>query len=412
VKGESLSLKEAQQIAIQKNPKITAANLEALMAKQTLRESRSAFFPTINGEVTAVGTPEERNNILSAGTLQVSSIYDRQADGINVNQLITDFGRTANVAASSKLQAQAQEQGTLATHEQIVLAVNVAYFDALQAQSVLEVAKQTVDTRQLLDAQVQEMASNNLRSGIDVSFADVNLEDSKLLQADAENNLHAAFARLSYLLGEREQKSYELQQASLPALKLTNDLELVEAALRNRPDLAQLRLEQGAAKKFARAEGELNYPTINAFGAAGILPIHNDALYNNYAAAGVNLHLPIFEGFLYSARKKKADLSVNVASEKVRDAENAVIRDVRVALMDSTYAAKRLELTAKLLASANKSYDLAQQRYEVGSSSIVELSQAQLNQTEAKIRQAKATFELQVRNAILAYQIGDSGTPP
>jgi outer membrane protein len=412
IKAETLSLKDAQRIAIKNNPKISAANLEALMAKQTVRESRSTLFPTINADATAVGTPNDRNNILSAGSLQVSSSYSRQADGISVNQLITDFGRTANSVASSKLGAQAQEQGASATHEQIILAVNVAYFDALQAQSVLEVARQTVDTRQTVDNQVQEMASNNLRSDIDVSFADVNLEDSKLLLADAENNLHAAFARLSYLLGERDQKSYELQQSSLPPLPSTNDWELVATALRNRPDLAQFRLQHESAKKFARAERALNYPTINAFGAAGTLPIHSDGLNNDYAAAGVNLRLTIFEGFLYSARKKKADLSADVASEKLRDAENEVIRDVRVANMDRTYALKRLELTEKLLVSANKAYDLAQQRYEVGSSSIVELSQAQLNQTEAKIGRAKAVFELQVRNAVLAYQIGDITTPP
>ncbi len=105
-------------------------------------------------------------------------------------------------------------------------------------------------------------------------------------------------------------------------------------------------------------------------------------------------------------------MSANAASERVKDAENKVIQDVRLALMDRSYAEKRLELTAKLLASANKAYKLAQQRYEVGSSSIVELSQAQLNQTEAKIGQAKAGFELQVRNAILSYQIGKTLIAP
>ena len=304
-----LSLKEAGQIAIKKNPRVTAADLQVLVSKQALREARSTFFPTINGDVTAVGTPEERNNILSAGTLQVSSIYSRQADGINVNQLITDFGRTANLVASSKLQSQAQGQAALATHDQIILAVNAAYFDALQAQSVLEVARQTVETRQVLYDQVQEMASNNLKSDLDVSFAEVNLDDSKLLLADAENDLQAGFARLANLLGDQHQQSYKMQDEPLPILHLSNDWQLVETALRNRPDLAQLRLEHDAAKKFTRAESDLNNPSINAFAAAGVLPIHNDALFNNYAAAGVNLHLPIFEGFLYSARKKKAQLN-------------------------------------------------------------------------------------------------------
>ena len=159
-----LSLKEAEQIAIKKNPKVTSADLQVLVSKQALREARSTFFPTINGDVTAVGTPEERNNILSAGTLQVSSIYSRQADGININQLITDFGRTASVVASSKLQSQAQGPSHPGnSYLKSLLAVNAAYFDALQEQSVLgKWPEQTVKTRRILYDQVQEIAAITL----------------------------------------------------------------------------------------------------------------------------------------------------------------------------------------------------------------------------------------------------------
>jgi len=410
--AKPLSLKEARETAIQKHPKITAAELQVLVSKQTVREARSAFLPTINGEVTAVGTPVDRNNTLSAGTLQVSSSYSRQADGLNLNELITDFGRTANILASSKLNSQAQEQGALATRAQVLLAVDAAYFAALQAQSVLEVARQTVATRQVLFDRVDVMAKNNLKSDLDATFAEVSLEDSKLLQASAENDLEAAFASLSNLLGEREPVTYQLKDEPLPAPSVTNDWQLVETALKNRPDVIQLRLERDAANKFAHAEKDLNYPTINAFAAAGVVPIRNEALNPNYAAAGLNLRLPLFDGFLYSAREKEAQLKTRVIEENLRDAENNVIRDVRIAVMNRNYAAKRLDLTAKLLASADKANDLAQQRYQVGASSIVELSQAQLSQTEAKISQARAAFEFQVRNAILNYQIGNPGLPP
>ena len=56
--------------------------------------------------------------------------------------------------------------------------------------------------------------------------------------------------------------------------------------------------------------------------------------------------------------------------------------------------------------SANEAFDLAQARYKAGSSSIVELSQAQLNQTEAEIAQAKAKYEYQIRNAVMSFQLG------
>jgi outer membrane protein len=187
---------------------------------------------------------------------------------------------------------------------------------------------------------------------------------------------------------------------------VTNDWQLVETALKSRPDVIQLRFERDAANKFARAEKDLNYPTISAFAAAGVVPLRNEALNPNYAAAGVNLKLPIFDGLLFSAREKEAQLKARVVEENLRDAENNVIRDVRIAALNLSYAAEQMTLTAQLLASANEAFDLAQARYKVGSSSIVELSQAQLNQTGAEIAQAKAKYEYQTRQSILNFQSG------
>jgi outer membrane protein len=109
-------------------------------------------------------------------------------------------------------------------------------------------------------------------------------------------------------------------------------------------------------------------------GSAGIIPIHDPQLKDNYAAAGVNLSVPIFDGMLFSARAEEARLKAKASEASLRDEENNVIRDVRVTALNLDYAGERVTLTAELLESATEAYDLAQTRYKVGSSSIVELS--------------------------------------
>ncbi|MDB6067776.1 MAG: Outer rane efflux protein [Pedosphaera sp.] len=400
-----LSLKQAEELAIKNHPRITSAELIALASKQVTRQARSAFFPTITANATAAGASAS-NTRLAAGGLNNPLVLDRNAEGVNITQLITDFGRTANLTASAKLRSQAEQQNALATRAQILLEVNAAYFDSLQAQSVQEVARQTVSTRQLTFDQVNELAKNNLRSGLDVSFAKVNLEQSKLLLANAQNDLEAAFARLSNLLGEREQESFVLTDEPVAPAAPMDASQLVETALKNRPDLVRLRFSRDAAARFARAEKDLHYPTISAIGSAGVIPVHDPLLRDNYAAAGVNLSVPIFEGFLFSAREKEAQLRSKAATEDLRDEENNVIRDVRLAVLNVNYAAERMTLTAQLLESAKEAFDLAQARYKVGSSSMVELSQAQLSETEAEIGQARAKYEYQVRSAMLNYETG------
>jgi len=400
-----LTLREAENIALEKHPRISAAELKALAARQVTREVRSSFFPTVSANVTSVGATRDDARI-AAGGLNNPAIFDRNAEGITISQLITDFGRTANLSASSKSRAHAEEKNAEATREQILLLVNSAYFSALEAQSVLGVARQTMATRQSLLEQVQELAKNKLKSDLDVSFANVNLEEGKLLLAQAQNDLKGALTSLSTSLGYQEEQDFELAEEALPGGLTAQSSELVGEALRLRPELARLRFEREAAFEFAKAEKKLMYPTISAVGSAGVVPIGDARLPENYAVAGVNLSLPLFTGGLNSARRREADLRAKAAEENLRDEENNVVREVRLARMNVDYSFERLGLTAKLLEHASQAFELTEARYNLGASSIVDLSQAQLNKTTAEIAQANAKYQYHLRRAILDFQIG------
>ena len=197
-----LTLADAQKIALQNHPQVAAANYRALAAQEVEKETRAGFFPNASLYGNAVGANEDAR--ILAGGLNNPSVYDRVAGGLAVSQLITDFGRTANLTASSKYQAQAENQNANATREQVLLRVNVGYFGTLGAQAVLHVAQQTLDTRQLLLDQVSVLSSNKLKSELDVSFARVAVQQSKLLLQKAQNNADDAMTSLSTALGYRE----------------------------------------------------------------------------------------------------------------------------------------------------------------------------------------------------------------
>ena len=83
-----------------------------------------------------------------------------------------------------------------------------------------------------------------------------------------------------------------------------------------------------------------------------------------------------------------------------------VSRDVRVAILEAQTGFQRLDLTSQLLDQAPQEQELAESRYNLGLSSIVELTQAQLNKTRAEIEQASARYDYQARMAALRYQTG------
>jgi outer membrane protein len=218
--------------------------------------------------------------------------------------------------------------------------------------------------------------------------------------------LQAAFAQLANLMGLREPKTYHLVEQPLPAEVSTNVSEFVQLALQSRPDLLGLRNSRDAGLKFARAERALRYPTLSAVGSAGVVPIGNSALGDNYAAGGLILTLPLYAGGLYSARQQEAELRSRAAEESLRDLENNVVRDVRIAWLNTQNAFDRLRITGQLLDNAKQSFDLAQARYNNGISSIVEINQAQLNLLSAQIAYANTQYEYLLQRSALSFQTG------
>ena len=402
----SLTLEQAHETALRNHPLISVADLKALAARQFTRQVRSGFFPNLSANVVAVGTTENNTRLAAIGGLNNPAIFDRNAEGVMISQLITDFGRTANLTGSARLQAEAAANRAQATREQILLSVDAAFYAALQAQSVTRVAEQTVTARQVFLDQVSALATNKLRSDLDLSFARVNVDEAKLLLSKAQNDLDAAFAQLSTIMGMRESKSYRLVEQPLPPEVSTNVSDFVQQALRSRPDLLSLRNQREAGLKFAREEKALRYPTISAVGSAGVVPIHDPQLPDNYAAAGVVMSMPLFAGGYYSARQQEAELQAQADEASLRDLENNVIRDVRIAWLNTQNAFDRYRITGQLLENARQSYTLAQARYQNQISSIVEFNQAELNLLSAQIVYANTQYEYLIERSALSFQIG------
>jgi outer membrane protein len=401
-----LTVADAEAIAIKNHPQISTAKLLALAEGEVMRQAKAAELPTVTGSLTAVDAHD--GGRLTAGVLNNPVLYTRAAGGVSVSQLITDFGRTRNLVRSAALSARAKQSSELATEADIRLAVDQAFYRALAAQSVVNVAEKTVAFRQDTANLVGSLANAKLKSTLDESFAEVNLNQAQVLLLDAQNEEDAAFADLSNVLGYERQQNFQLVdsvgQSKAPAQDIDS---LTMLAFQSRPDLAALNEQQQAAEKYRKAEHELWRPTISALADAGGAPVRSDAITSNwYGAAGVNINIPVFNGGLYSARAKEADYRASAAQEQVRALRNTIARDVRVSWLAAQSAYRKIGVTARLLDQANQALDLAQTRYKLGLSSIVELSQAQLAQTSAEIGNTNARYDYQRALAAIRYQTG------
>jgi outer membrane protein len=403
----TLTLAQAEQLALRNNPRISVGKLEALAEHEVYREARSAELPTSTAAITAMDSKEASR--IGAGSLTSSRLLEHVGAGANFTQLLYDFGHTHNMVLSRKLAEKASNANAQATTEEIILATDQAFYDALTAQAELNVARQTVSTRQTTETQVGQMTKNKLKSTLDLSFADVDLSQAKLLQLDAQNNTDSAMAVLDAVLGLDHDVHYTLiEDTAAPPPPPSSVNPLIQEALLQRPDLQALTLDTQSAQKFERSQWDQLLPSISAAGTAGIIPVHPGTYYitNWWGAIGGNINIPVFNGFLYTAQAREARYRAQAASENGRDLRDRIVRDVRTAFLQANMSWQRMTVTAQLVQQANLAMSLAQTRYKLGLSSIVELSQAQLQQTSAQIQDTSARYQYRVALATLSYETG------
>jgi len=405
---QKLTLQDAEALALKNHPQILAAENELGYANQQIVETRSAYYPMVDADLTGSAANHEAR--VGAGYLTDSLLFNHYGNGFTVSQLITDVGRTPNLVASSRLGAQASSQTYQATRYNVLLQVNRAYYDALHAQAVVRVAEETVSARQLLADQVTALAKNKLKSDLDASFADVNVAEAKLLLLRAQDSLQEAYAELSRALGSDQVFAFQLVDEPLPPSPAAKPDDLVTQAMNNRPELASLRFSRESAYKFADAEKDLSRPTVSLVGVAGYIPyiaqLTSTPIPSEYAAAAVNVEIPVFNGHLFSARREAARYRALEADQNLRNEQERVARDVRVAWAGSINAFQRIDVSAQFLRQASLALQLAQGRYDLGLSSIVELTQSQLNLTQAEIENLNAKYDYQSQYSVLQYSLG------
>jgi outer membrane protein len=406
----SLTRTDAEHLALKNNPRITASHLLALAAGQVTRETRSAELPQISGAITA--EKAEDGSRIGAGALTDSRLYTHAGAGGSLSQLITDFGHTHDLIATNKLQQKAQDQTALATEQDVLLATDQAFYRLLDAQSLLDVAQATVAARGDVQTLISTLTRSALKSDLDLNIASADLSQAQLMQLDAEDAVASASAALAAVLATPADTLYHAVEdpaAAPPPPPSTDSSAAINASAQAlRPDLQALRLDAAADRKFASAQQLQRLPTISALAIGGVTPVRPDGVFvpNWYAAGGVNLTLPLFTGFRIDAQAQEARLREKAAEKQAQDLSDTIARDVRIGILNAQNSFRRIAVADQFRQQTAQALALAQTRYKLGLSSIVELSQAQLQSTQAAVAAVNARYDYLLALRSLDYARG------
>jgi outer membrane protein len=401
-----ITLEQAETTALANQPKMLAAQLRARASVERVRQARAGYKPMVAFNATGVRVADAGTST-AAGNITTSAVSDRFAYGGNLAQMVTDFGRTSALVNSARATANAQGELATLTRAQVRLNVRQSYYQVLGAEAILRAAQAALNNRALVSRQLSALAASELKSTLDVNFANVLQSEAELAVVRAESAVAQQRSHLATAMGSQTPIASTLVDvpATPEALPATPE-SLLAQSMTQRADLSALQSQQKAAAEFALAEKRLSYPTLNVLGAAGEVPFHDHTLHDNYAAAGFNLNIPILNGGAFRARQAEAELEANARTRDTDELRLEVGEQVRDSWYRANEAYRSLDVTARLVVQSKEALRLAQDRYDAGLGSIVELNEAQLNETSAEITAADATYTYLSRRAELDYAAG------
>ena len=412
--GEALTVERAVQIALEYHPARQAAQASADAAVERVGEARSALLPQVFGAaqylratdngigdttyINPGGFPREPST--GRHINQLTDTFNNYLAGISAYQYLFDFGRTRGLIDQRRAEADTDAARLQLIQFDLVFQVSQAYYALVAAREIVGVFQQAIGQRQEQVHEATVKAAAGLKPEIDVYTANAALARVKLQLVDAQNSAATAKVSLDNAMGLGESvpdysQATALDYSAVPAVVDT----FVQQALDQRPDLKML-LDEARAVGAQIQQYRSNYlPSVGA--AAGYDLRGQDATPGNNYYAGILITWPLFNGFLTDHQIAEAKLRQQAIAHDVQDLRQLVILQVKRSFLDWQASVERVHQAEQTLDASRVELQLANQRYQTGLGSIIELTDAEQRFTEDEALRVKALASFSIAKAAL-----------
>ncbi len=398
---DTLTLNRAAQLAIEYHPALRSADANVRSASAGLTQAVAGYLPSLNASATLSHT--DGAFVFNPDFPPRNQTYNNYTTGVQVQQTLFDFGKTIGRVSANSSFVEAAESDYRSARDNVVMNVQVAYFTYVEARQVVRVNEKAVEQAKLHVTQAKAFYAVGKRAQIDVTRAEVDLANSTVNLIRAQNQVQLAKLQLENDMGVHPAKEYSVQEEfDVPAF--TASLDSVKALAREqRPELFAAKARVAANKSLVTAAWTQHLPTLSASGnwtwSNFELP-----LFSRWNA-GVTLTMPLFQGFALSAQVDQARANADAAQANLDLLTESVLQDVEQNYLSVKEAEKRINATAKLVEQAEQTLTLAEKQYAAGVGTTLEVTDAQLALSNARITRIQAlydynTFLIRLRRSI------------
>ena len=399
-KGETLDLQRCIAIAMERHPSIQAAAGTVTAGESRVGQARSGFYPQLNGSAGYSRTDPTSTSAISAG-----QVYDSYSSSISLSQNLYDFGKTSTQVKIQELNRDSSRSDLNSVVIQVTFAVKQAYYGLLQATRNRDVSREVVGQFQQHLERAKAFFEVGTKPKFDVTKADVDLSNAKLNLLKAENAFRLGQVTLNNTMGMPEAPDYEVVD-QLPFQRVKIDLEEVtRKAYERRPDLKAIAVKRKSLEQSIELARKGYYPSVSgsaSYGWGG----SNFPMEQGWSF-GAQLNVPLFSGFLtkYQVEEARANLDVLAANEALL--RQTIYQDVKQAWLNLQEAADRIVTAELSVHQAIENLDLANGRYASGVGSPIEVTDALVSVSNAKLAHISALSDYRLAQASLEKAAGE-----
>ena len=400
-KGAVLNLNNCIEIALKRQPNIVAAVSTVNMNESKVGEAEADYYPQV--DLTS-GYSRVSSAQASSSSNSTNRSLDQFNGSISLRQNIYDFGKTATQVKVQRLNLDSSRADLENVTEQIVFNVKQWYYSVLQAKRNREVSEEAVRQFEQHLQQAKGFYSVGTKPKFDVTKAEVDLSNARLSMIKAENALKVAIVTLNNAMGVPDAPEYALEDNLLFHKYEITLGDAVERAYKNRHDLLSTIVKRNAAETSVELAKKGYYPVLTgnaAYSVAGERFPLDDGW-----SVGVSISFPIFSGFLTRHQVEEAKANLNVLRANEEALRQTVLLEVRQAYLNLKEAEEMVPAAELAVKQAAENLDIANGRYAAGVGNTIEVTDAQVSYSNAKLNYIKALSDYRIATASLEKATG------
>ena len=411
--SKPLTVEECVKVALENNYDVAIARSNVNSSRAATTRAWSGVLPNVSANVywdrltqgpTEQLTLNERTGEIITSQTQ-SQAFVTYSMGLFASQNLFDWSALQNIA-QAKASLTAARYSSLAAENDISYEVRRQFYNLVKAQKLLEVREESVERSKGQLERAESLYELGAVAKSDVLRAKVDLAQAELDLITVTNVVELEKVRLAKMMGLESDREISIE-SDLEFEEVDLDRQhLPETAAANRPDLraAAERLRAGQAGVRAAEGGQ--YPSF--FGSFNWrwrddeFPNATSDFSSRYTwDVAMGISIPIFDGMVTRGNIGEARAALTTREREYEEVRDVVELEIKEALIGLEEARQRIRLSEQQLESAQESYNLAEEQYEVGLGTILELTAAGVELTLAESQRVDAITDYKVAIAFL-----------